>query len=91
LKQYSSPAQDQIMAREFTPTDAKAQACSYLLLNLLQRLDQKEPGLIDELITGVKGDFQASSLQSDLPPPVSLIYQEAIAILERANAYKLGI
>jgi len=79
------------MTREFTSADAKAHACSYLLLGLLQRMDQKEPGLIDELLAGAKGDFQASRQQDPLPAPVPLIYQEAIAILERANAYKLNI
>ncbi|GGA04027.1 hypothetical protein [Dyella caseinilytica] len=78
------------MAREFTSADAKAHACSYLLLCLLQRMDQNEPGLIDELLAGAKGDFEASRQQPNLPTPVPMIYQEAIAILERANAYKLN-
>jgi hypothetical protein len=40
------------MSREFTQADAKAHACAYILLGLLQRMDQQEPGLIDELIAG---------------------------------------
>jgi hypothetical protein len=51
-------------------------------------MDMKEPGLIDELIAGAEGDFAASREQGDLPPPVPMIFREAIAILTRANAYK---
>ena len=40
------------MAHEFTRAEAKAHACSYILLSLLQRMDMKEPGLIDELLAG---------------------------------------
>ena len=76
------------MARDFTPADAKAHACSYILLSLLQRMDMKEPGLIDELIAGAEGDFAASSEHGELPPAVPMIFREAIAILTRANAYK---
>ena len=76
------------MANNFTPADAKAHACSYILLSLLQRMDQREPGLIDELIAGAEGDFAASRGQGDLPAPVPMIFREAIAILTRANAYK---
>lgn len=48
------------MPHEFSRADAKAHACSYILLSLLQRMDQKEPGLIEELIAGAEGDFAAS-------------------------------
>jgi hypothetical protein len=76
------------MSKEFTKTDAKAYACSYILLSLLQRMDQKEPGLIDELLAGAKGDFEACRQQADLPPAVPLIFEETMAFLERAGAYK---
>ncbi len=72
----------------FTKADAKAYACSYILLSLLQRMDQQEPGLIDALLDGAKGDFEASKANKNLPPPVSMIFDETIAFLERANAYK---
>ncbi|MBE1159063.1 hypothetical protein [Dyella acidiphila] len=79
------------MSREFTKADAKAYACSYLLLTLLQRMDQREPGLIESLIAGAEGDFAACRLQEDLPPAVPLIHQETLALLNRANAYKLNM
>jgi hypothetical protein len=77
------------MQRDFTRTDAKAQACSYILLGLLQRMDQKEPGLIEAMLAGVRGDFEAAQSQGDsLASPVPMIFEEAIALLTRANAYK---
>jgi hypothetical protein len=79
------------MQRDFTRAEAKAQACSYLLLSLLQRMDQQEPGLIDELLDGAKGDFAASQSNGEMPQPVSMIFQEAIALLTRANAYKQNV
>jgi hypothetical protein len=79
------------MQREFTRMDAKAQACSYILLGLIQRMDEKEPGLIEEMLAGVKGDFDASRSQGDLAAPVPMIFEEAIAFLTRANAYKQNI
>lgn len=78
------------MPRELTKPEAKAYASSYILLSLLQRMDQKEPGLIDELLAGAKGDFAASKANADLPPPVPQIFEETIAFLERAAAYKLN-
>lgn len=76
------------MPDDLTWADVKAQACSYILLSLLQRMDQKEPGLIDGLLAGAKDDLEASRSQKDLPPPVLSIFDEAIALLVRANAYK---
>lgn len=76
------------MSKPFSKTDAKAFSCSYLLLVLLQRMDQKEPGLIDELIDGAKGDYEASKAQTELPAPVHMIFEETMAFLTRANAYK---
>ena len=76
------------MSKDLTKADAKAYACSYILLSLLQRMDQKEPGLIDELLAGAKGDLEASKPQEDLSSPGPLIFEEAIAILVRANSYK---
>ncbi|RDS79706.1 hypothetical protein DWU98_16715 [Dyella monticola] len=78
------------MSKDFTKTDAKAYACSYILLSLLQRMDQKEPGLIDDLLLGAKGDFEAFKRQADLPSSVPQIFEETIAFLERAGAYTLN-
>lgn len=76
------------MATTYDHADVKAEACSYILMGLLQRLDVRSPGLIDELIDGVAGDFHAVESQGEAPPVVSAIFQEAQAILHRANGYK---
>lgn len=78
------------MSVELTKAEAKAYASSYVLLSLLQRMDQKEPGLIDELLAGAKGDFDASRANADLPPAVPQIFKETIAFLERAATYKVN-
>lgn len=78
------------MPRELTKLEAKAYASSYILLSILQRMDQKEPGLIDELMAGAKGDFEASMANADLPPAVPQIFEETMAFLERAAAYKVN-
>ena len=76
------------MTATYDHADVKAGACSYILMCLLQRLDAQAPGLIDELVAGVEGDFRAVESQGETPPLVSAIFKEAQAILRRANAYK---
>lgn len=79
------------MTAEFSRAGAKAGACSYILLSLLQRLDMEKPGLIDELIAGAEGDWATCRGAPDLPPAVPHIFRETLAILTRANAYKQNI
>jgi len=78
------------MSQELTKAEAKAYAASYVLLSLLQRMDQKEPGLIEELLAGARGDFEESKARPDLPPAVLQIFDETIAFLERAGAHWLN-
>lgn len=63
----------------------KAQAYSYIMLCLLQRLERREPGLINDLLDGIKADYEASKTHAQNGPPVSLIFEEAIAFLARAK------
>lgn len=69
--------------------DVKAGACSYILVGLLQRLDARAPGLIEELVDGVVGDLRAVESQGGAPSVVPAIFQEAQAMLRRAIGYKL--
>lgn len=78
------------MSQELTKAQAKAYAASYVLLSLLQRMDQKEPGLIDELLAEARGDFEESMASADLPPAVLQIFEETIAFLEHAGAHRLN-
>ena len=75
------------MSTEISRADAKAYACSYILRGLLQELDGQHPGLINILIAGVEGDFAAIQAQENknVSGPVPAIFQEALAILHRAN------
>lgn len=70
------------MPKELGNAETKLQAMSYVLVCILQRLDEAQPGLITDVLSGVRADREASLAQS----PVSLpIFDEAIKFLERAN------
>lgn len=73
------------MESEFTAADAKAGACTYLLHGLLQRLELKNPGLVLDLLEGVKGDQSAVRAQGSVAEPLERIFMEAIALLERCH------
>lgn len=76
------------MAETYDRADVKAGACFYILLGSLQRLDARSPGLIDELIKGVEGDFDAVKSQGEVTLVVSSFLRGAQAMLRRANGYK---
>jgi len=64
----------------------KGDACIYILTALLQRMEAEKPGLITEIIDGIKND------QSNMPENISnkehveLIFSEALSMLERAHS-----
>ncbi|CAI9120500.1 hypothetical protein [Brytella acorum] len=62
--------------------ETKLQAMSYVFLCILQRLDEAQPGLIADVLGGVRADREASLAQSPAALP---IFDEAIKFLERAN------
>ncbi len=65
--------------------DAKLGASLYILTGLLQRLEKTNPGLIKDMIEGVKSD-QASVLNK-IPEKEKIdnIFKETLATLEQAN------
>ena len=65
--------------------NAKTDACIYLLGGLLQRLELQSPGLLKEMINGVKGDQLA--LPNEVPEKehIEQIFIESLNILERAD------
>lgn len=75
------------MTATYDRGDVKAGACSYILMGLLQRLDAQSHGLIDGLMKGVEGDFEAVRSQGEALPLVAAIFQEAQAILRRASRH----
>ncbi|HVK93788.1 MAG TPA: hypothetical protein VM571_03575 [Noviherbaspirillum sp.] len=64
----------------------KADACGYILLMLLQRLEKVQPGLLSEMIAGVEGD--RSALPSDVPNEehIKAIFNETLTLLRQANS-----
>lgn len=65
--------------------NAKADAALYLLTGLLQRLDTERPGMIQEMIEGVEGDRIALPENIENRQHVEKVFDEALALLTRAN------
>lgn len=65
--------------------NAKADACAYLLTMLLQRLESKQSGFIEEMIDGVEGDRNSLPDQVEDRPHIESIFDEALTLLKRAN------
>jgi hypothetical protein len=70
------------MPKELGGAETKLQALSYVLLCVLQRLDEAQSGLITHVLSGVRADREASLAQSS---DGLRIFDEAIKFLERAN------
>lgn len=75
------------MSKEFSESQIRLQALSYILEIVLQRLDTREPGFIKELLDGVKADRDSSLALPHVDLPVPAIFNEAVRILERANSH----
>lgn len=74
------------MAESFTAADAKAGACAYVLHCLLQRLELQSPGLVLDLLNGVKADQVAIQNNQSLSVSVKQVFSEAVDLLERCHA-----
>ena len=63
----------------------KLDAYSYILTIYLQRLEEKDSGLIAELIAGVTADQEVSidSIQNN--EHVQAVFEETLILLHRAN------
>ncbi|CAL63339.1 Hypothetical protein HEAR3232 [Herminiimonas arsenicoxydans] len=63
----------------------KADACGYILLMLLQRLEKTQSGLLAEMIAGVEGD--RSAIASDAPDKdhISAVFNETLTMLRQAK------
>ena len=66
--------------------DVKADATSYILTMLLQRLEDQNPGTLNEIIEGVSSD-QASVVSKDSGSEhVIQVFQEALSLLKKAES-----
>ena len=74
------------MTTEFTKAEAKAGACAYILRGLLQRLEKQNPGLVLDLLNGVRADQSAVLAQGHPADPVTQVFAESIALLEQCHA-----
>jgi len=74
------------MSSDFTNADAKAGACAYVLHALLQRLEVGRPGLVLDLLDGVKSDKTSIESQGAMSESVSRVFDETVALLERVHA-----
>ena len=65
---------------------AKSDACIYILTVLLQRMETEKPGLIPEIIDGIKSDQSNMSENINNKEHVESIFNEALTMLERAHS-----
>lgn len=63
----------------------KADAALYLITGLLQRIENQEPGTLQEMINGVKSDRDALPENTENRAHVEAIFDETLKLLERAN------
>ena len=73
------------MSIERASAETQAGACSYVLLMLLQRLEAKHGGLLDELIAGARADQAAMEAAGAMTAPVQNIFSEALTLLRQAR------
>ena len=68
-----------------THMNAKVDACSYILIMLLQRLEKLQPGLLNEMIAGVEGDRSAIPSGIANGEHIDAIFEETLRMLRQAN------
>lgn len=66
-----------------TAQDAGA---NYILTALLPRLEKAMPGLLDELVSGVRADRDAIEKTGQMTPELESVFTSAETILGRAEA-----
>ncbi|CAM3015250.1 hypothetical protein [Moritella viscosa] len=64
----------------------KADACSYLITMIIQKLEEDNQGLINSLIEGVEADRAALPKRVQSRTHVEAIIRETFKILDRAKA-----
>ncbi len=63
--------------------EVTAAACRYLLAGLLPRLERLQPGLVDDIRSGIEGDRSAMAKAGTLSPEVDAVVAEALRIVAR--------
>lgn len=66
--------------------NVKADTASYILTVLLQRLEAKHPGMLQEMVGGIQSDQSALSGEASASEHIGLVFQEALGLLTRAKS-----
>ena len=64
----------------------KADVAAYILIVLLQRLETKHPGILQEMLEGIQSDQAALSGDKVAGEHAGRVFQEAIALMTRAKS-----
>lgn len=59
---------------------------NYVLTALLPRLERAMPGLLDELVSGIRADQEAIKTSGRMTPQLEETFNSAVKILGRASA-----
>jgi hypothetical protein len=73
------------MTTESVGEEVKANACSYVLLMLLQKLESSQKGFIDEMIAGAVADKSAIDDSGSMTEPVQKVFSETLRLLRQAK------
>lgn len=74
------------MSTQLFDTEATAGACAYILHILLQRLDDSRPGLVLDMLEGVRGDCAAIEANGAMTESIRKRCQAAEHMLELIHA-----
>ncbi len=64
---------------------ATADACAYILTCLIQRMNKEKPGLISDIIDGVKHDQKAIPKNTPDMEHIDSIFKEALKLLTKSG------
>ncbi len=74
------------MSSQLSDIEASAGACAYLLHGLLQRLEESRPGLVLDMLEGVRGDRAAIEANGAMTETIRKRCQAAEQMLELIHA-----
>lgn len=60
-------------------------ATSYILRTLLPRLEELKPGLLSELVSGIKADKEAIIKSGQMNPDLEAVFGSAEALLRQCS------
>lgn len=76
------------MSKQLSDIEATAGACAYILHILLQRLEESRPGLVLDMLEGVRGDCAVIEANGAMTESIRERCQAAEQMLELIHAQK---